>query len=229
MANQKILIIDDDEKLNKLLTIYLGGFGYATISCTHPLAGIKAVETDPLDLVILDIMMPDMDGFAVCREIRKNYATPVIMLTARGDVMDRIVGLEIGADDYLPKPFEPRELLARVQTILRRVNGDYTPTASLCFDELEIIPDKQIALLKGKDLKLTTMEFQLLLLLASKRGRIVSREQIMDQLRGSEWQAFDRSVDVAISRLRQRLQDDPQSPIFIKTVWGAGYMFIANM
>ena len=228
MATQKILIIDDDEKLNKLLTSYLSGFGFAVSSCTNPLSGLKAMDSSLPDLVILDIMLPEMDGFAVCREIRKKYTTPVIMLTARGDVTDRIVGLEIGADDYLPKPFEPRELLARIQTILRRATGYYNPAASLKFEELEIVPEKQLVMLNGKTLDMTTMEFQLLFLLAEKRGRIVTRDHIMDSLRGADWSAFDRSIDVAVSRLRQKLQDDPRSPRFIKTVWGTGYMFIGH-
>jgi two-component system phosphate regulon response regulator OmpR len=228
MTKQNILIIDDDEKLNNLLKNYLTGFGYTVISCSHPQAGLKVLHADQPDLIILDIMLPDMDGFAVCREIRKNHTTPVIMLTARGDVMDRIVGLELGADDYLPKPFEPRELLARIQTILRRATGHYNPAVKLVFEELEIEPDKQVATLNGKILDLTTMEFQLLQLLAEKRGRIVTRDLIMDSLRGVDWSAFDRSVDVAISRLRQKLHDDPKSPRFIKTIWGTGYMFICQ-
>lgn len=228
MIKQNILIIDDDEKLNSLLKNYLTGFGFEVTSCTNPLSGLKAMDTSHPHLVILDIMMPEMDGFTVCREIRKNYNTPVIMLTARGDVMDRIVGLELGADDYLPKPFEPRELLARIQTILRRATGHYNPAAKLVFEGLEIVPDRQVATLNGKTLDLTTMEFQLLLLLAEKQGRIVTRDHIMDSLRGVDWSAFDRSVDVAISRLRQKLNDDPKSPRFIKTIWGAGYMFICQ-
>jgi DNA-binding response OmpR family regulator len=228
MINNKILIIDDDEKLNGLLTSYLTGFGYMINACRNPAAGLKALETFAPDLIILDIMLPDMDGFAVCREIRKKYTTPVIMLTARGDVTDRIVGLELGADDYLPKPFEPRELQARIQTILRRAGGYYNPAASLKFEELEIVPDKQLVLLNGKTIDMTTMEFQLLHLLAVKKGRIVTRDHIMDSLRGIDWLAFDRSVDVAVSRLRQKLHDDPRSPRYIKTIWGTGYMFIGH-
>lgn len=150
------------------------------------------------------------------------------MLTARGDITDRIVGLEIGADDYLPKPFEPRELLARIQTVLRRANGTIMPDASLKFQDIEIIPSRQQVILKGIDLEMTTMEFQLLLLFVEKRGRIVTRDMIMETLRGSDWLAYDRSIDVAVSRLRQKLQDDPKSPRFIKTIWGTGYMFIGH-
>lgn len=226
MSSQKILIIDDDEKLNNLLKTYLSGFGYAITSCINPIAGLKSMDSEAPDLIILDVMLPEMDGFSVCREIRKKHSTPVIMLTARGDVTDRIVGLELGADDYLPKPFEPRELLARIQTVLRRTSGILNQSSSIKIGELEIIPERQQAVLNGNDLEMTTMEFQLLLLFIEKRGRIVTRDNIMDGLRGSDWSAFDRSIDVAVSRLRQKLQDDPRSPRFIKTIWGAGYMFI---
>jgi two-component system phosphate regulon response regulator OmpR len=150
------------------------------------------------------------------------------MLTARGDVTDRIVGLEIGADDYLAKPFEPRELVARIQTILRRISKQYDPAGVLRFHHLEIIPDRQMAIVDGETVEVTTMEFQILNLLASKSGRIVTRDQIMDNIRGVDWSAFDRSVDVAVSRLRQKIGDDPKSPRFIKTIWGTGYMFIGN-
>jgi DNA-binding response OmpR family regulator len=228
MAHQKILIIDDDEKMNGLLQNYLTGFGYEVIACTHPVTGLQKIRKCLPDLIILDIMLPDMDGFAVCREIRKDHAIPVIMLTARGDVTDRIVGLELGADDYLPKPFEPRELVARIQTVLRRMTQQYNPAASIRFDRLEIIPEKQSVTLDGKSVDITVMEYQLLHLLVEKRGRIVTREQIMDILRGIDWPAFDRSVDVLVSRLRQRLKDDPKNPQFIKTIWGTGYMFIGH-
>jgi DNA-binding response OmpR family regulator len=228
MAKQKLLIIDDDEKMNGLLHNYLSGFAYEVVSCTHPSSGLQKIRTYLPDLIILDVMLPDMDGFAVCREIRKDYAVPIIMLTARGDVTDRIVGLELGADDYLPKPFEPRELVARIQTILRRVSNQYNPTTSLRFEHLEIIPETQTVILDGEAIDLTTMEFQLLYLIAEKRGRIITRDQIMDSLRGIDWSAIDRSVDVAVSRLRQKLKDNPKTPQFIKTIWGTGYMFIGH-
>lgn len=224
----KLLIIDDDEKMNGLLQNYLTGFGFEAIACTHPAVGLQKIKSEVPDLVILDIMLPDMDGFAVCKEIRKNYAVPIIMLTARGDVTDRIVGLELGADDYLPKPFEPRELVARIQTILRRASQQYSPSAVLRFKRLEIFPEKQMVMLDGEAIDITIMEFQLLQLLAEKHGRIVTREHILDNLRGIDWSAFDRSVDVLISRLRQRLKDDPRNPQFIKTIWGTGYMFIGD-
>jgi DNA-binding response OmpR family regulator len=228
MIKQKILIIDDDEKMNGLLLNYLGSFGYEVVACIHPNAGIQRIKSFHPDLIILDVMLPDMDGFSVCREIRKDDTTPVIMLTARGDVTDRIVGLELGADDYLPKPFEPRELVARIQTIMRRIHQNYNSSDSKRFEHLEIIPEKQMALLDGEAIDITTMEFQLLNLLIERKGRIVTRDQIMDSLRGIDWSVLDRSVDVALSRLRQKLKDDPKTPRFIKTIWGTGYMFIGH-
>lgn len=228
MLKHKILLIDDDKKMNGLLQNYLTGFGYEVVACTHPSLGLQKIRNYFPDLIILDVMLPDMDGFAVCREIRKEHAIPIIMLTARGDVTDRIVGLELGADDYLPKPFEPRELVARIQTIMRRVSNQYNTAGALKFNRLELIPEKQQATLDGEVIDMTTMEFQLLYLMAEKRGRIISREQIMDNLRGIDWSAFDRSVDVAVSRLRQKLKDDPKAPHFIKTIWGTGYMFIGH-
>jgi two-component system phosphate regulon response regulator OmpR len=228
MHGKKILIIDDDIKMNGLLHSYLSGFAYEVITSTRPLDGLRKIETFMPDLIILDIMLPEMDGFTVIREIRKEHEIPVIMLTARGDITDRIVGLELGADDYLPKPFEPRELVARIQTILRRVSKQSDPAASIKYDNLEIIPEKQMAIVDGEAIDISTMEFQLLYLLISRRGRIVTRDQIMGNLRGIDWSAFDRSVDVAVSRLRQKLRDNPKSPRFIKTIWGTGYMFIGH-
>lgn len=228
MAGKKILIIDDDEKMNGLLRNYLSGFGYDVKTCNHPADGLQKIRSFIPDLIILDIMLPGMDGFAVIREIRKEHEIPVVMLTARGDITDRIVGLELGADDYLPKPFEPRELVARIQTIMRRVSKQFDPAGSIKFDHLEIIPEKQMVIIDGDAIDISTMEFQLLYLLIAKRGRIITRDQIMDNLRGIDWSAFDRSVDVAVSRLRQKLGDNPKTPRFIKTIWGTGYMFIGH-
>lgn len=227
MAKHQVLIIDDDEKLNGLLQEYLKSFGYDVHAFIHPVIGLQKIKLLVPDIIILDVMLPDMDGFSVCKEIRKSGDIPVIMLTARGDVTDRIVGLELGADDYLPKPFEPRELVARIQTILRRSSNGYGNSGAIRIGSLEIFPEKQMALLNGETLDITTMEFQLLMLFASKAGRLVTRELIMDNIKGMDWSAFDRSVDVLVSRLRQKLQDDPKNPRYIKTVWGSGYMFIA--
>ena len=225
--NSRLLIIDDDEKLNKLLTDYLGKMGFEVMSSTLPSQGLEKLERETPDLVILDVMLPEMDGFEVCRTIRQSSTIPVIMLTARGEVMDRVVGLEIGADDYLPKPFEPRELVARIQSILRRVQAKRSSGVkkigglSIDFHKLEVTVDE-------KPVGLTSSEFECLALLVKNSGKVLNRDQIIEQLRGIEWDAFNRSVDITMSRLRQKLGDDPKNPRFIKTIWGTGYLFIGG-
>lgn len=227
MTGRKILIIEDDQKIVRLLEQYLGGFGYEVFSSLEPLAGIEMIVRHKPDLVILDIMLPNIDGFEACRRIRRDNNVPIIMLTARGDVSDRIVGLELGADDYLAKPFEPRELVARIETILRRVQ--YTERSPvLKTGALEIDVETQTARSEGELLELTTKEFELLVLFVRNKGRVLSRSQIMDQLSGANWEAFDRSIDVSISRLRKKLASAKESPSYIKTIWGAGYKFAAD-
>ena len=222
-----ILIIDDDAKLNQLLKDFLKDFGYRVITTTRPTTGLKKLQQASPDLVILDIMLPEMDGFEVCRTVRQTSNVPIIMLTARGEVTDKVVGLELGADDYLAKPFEPRELVARIQSVLRRTQ-QISENQSLTFDRLTIDLDKRIALLDGHPVDLTTSEFTALALLARNTGKVLNRDQILQELRGMDCDAFNRSVDIAVSRLRQKLKDDPRSPEFIKTVWGAGYVFIGK-
>jgi DNA-binding response OmpR family regulator len=223
----RVLVIDDDERLNVLLTRYMDRFGFAVHSATDPRAGLRAVKSDPPDIVILDVMLPEMDGFAVCRKVRETSRVPIIMLTARGEVMDRILGLELGADDYLAKPFEPRELVARIQAVLRRgvPPGD---EERLRVGDLDVDSSTRCVCLAGRDLGVTTAEFELLALLVRNRGRVLSRERILDGTRGIDWEAYDRSVDVLISRLRQKLGDDAKHPNFIRTVRGAGYVFIGG-
>jgi DNA-binding response OmpR family regulator len=226
-SGQRVLIIDDDERLNSLLTEYLGQFGFAVSTAAHPDAGLRALKADPPDIVILDIMLPEMDGLAVCRKVRESSRVPIVMLTARGSVMDRIVGLEMGADDYLPKPFEPRELVARMQAVLRR-GRPADADERLRVGDLEVNWTTRSVELRGETLPLTTGEFELLGLLVRNRGRVLTRERIMDQTRGVDWEAYDRSIDVLVSRLRQKLGDDPKQPAFIRTVRGAGYSFIGG-
>jgi DNA-binding response OmpR family regulator len=225
-AGARVLIIDDDEGLNALLTEYLGRFGFAVRTANHPAAGLRALTADPPDLLILDIMLPEMDGLAVCRKIREISRVPIVMLTARGEVTDRIVGLELGADDYLPKPFDPRELVARMQAVLRRGGKEDEETARV--GALELNWTTRSAHLHGEPLTLTMAEFELLGFLVRNRGRVVSRERILDGTRGIDWEAYDRSIDVLISRLRQKLGDDPKRPTFIRTVRGIGYSFIGG-
>jgi len=224
---QKILVIDDDEKLNELLKNYLSDFGYTVLSATHPEKGLQLISSRKPELVILDVMLPEMSGFEVCKRIRQDSDVPVIMLTARGELMDRVVGLELGADDYLPKPFEPRELVARIQTVLRRtVRTDVSRVQH--YGNLKIDFPRRKAFIDDRDVDLSTNEFTALSLLVRHIGRVLDRDQIMQELRGMDSDAFNRTVDITMSRLRQKLGDDPKKPTFIKTVWGAGYVFIGE-
>jgi len=223
---QKVLIIDDDKKLVDLLTGYLAKFEFEASAAGSPELGLKMLRKLQPDLVILDVMLPGKSGFEVVKEIRRESSVPVVMLTARGDVTDRIVGLELGADDYLPKPFEPRELIARMQSVLRRRSEG--GGERLVFGSLVIDQTAQRATLGGTDLELSTLEFKALMALAAHPGRVLNRDQIMDRLRGTEWAATDRAIDVLMSRLRQKLGDDPKRPTFVRTVRGAGYVFIAK-
>ncbi len=226
-AGKRVLVIDDDERLNLLLTKYLSQFGFSVRTAVHPKAGLRALKADPPDVLVLDVMLPDMDGFAVCRKVRESCRIPIIMLTARGDVTDRVVGLEMGADDYLPKPFEPRELVARIQAVLRR-GASTDGEGSLRIGTLDVSWATRSAQREGHDLELTTAEFELLGLLVRNCGRVLTRDRIMDETRGIDWAVYDRSIDVLISRLRQKLRDDPKRPSLIRTVRGTGYVFIGG-
>ena len=221
----RILLIDDDEHLAAPLATYLRRFDLQLENATRPSAGLARLRSVPFDAVILDVMLPEMDGFELCRVIRRESQVPIVMLTARGDVMDRIVGLEIGADDYLPKPFEPRELLARVKALLRRATPEAEPGEVLRFGRLDIDLGARQARLDGQVCELTGHQFELLMVLARSPGRVLSRDQIMDSLKGHPMEAFDRSIDVHISRIRALIEDDPKAPRRVLTVRGAGYLF----
>ncbi|MBN1605047.1 MAG: response regulator transcription factor [Polyangiaceae bacterium] len=222
-----VLLIDDDEALTSLLGEFLGRFGMSVRSAAHPIDGLRLLKSQPPDIVILDVMLPGMDGFAVCRKIRETSRIPIIMLTARGDVTDRVVGLELGADDYLPKPFEPRELVARIQAVLRRgLHPEAVEHTRV--GELLVNWSARSACLADRPLDLTTAEFELLAVLLRSPGRVLSRDRIMDLLRGADRDAFDRSIDVLVSRLRNKLGDNARRPRFIKTVHGIGYAFIGD-
>ena len=223
----RVLIIDDDQKLTALLAEFLGRFDFKVSAAADADAGLRALKSVQPDILILDVMLPGMDGFGICRKVRETSRIPIIMLTARGDVMDRIVGLELGADDYLPKPFEPRELVARIQAVLRRGKPDEAAQV-MRIGLLEVDWTARLARLRGTDLELTGAEFELLALLVRNRGRVLSRERIMDEIRGVDWDAFDRSIDVLVSRLRQKLGDDAKHPSFVRTIRGAGYSFIGG-
>ncbi|MBV7535395.1 response regulator transcription factor [Duganella sp. sic0402] len=230
----RILLVEDDPRLAEMLTEYLGQSGFRVTHAPTGRAAMDHIAGAGIDAVILDLMLPDMDGLDVCRQLRATSDVPVLMLTARGDAIDRIVGLEIGADDYLPKPFEPRELLARLRAILRRrvdLRHLETPRSGaaseefLRFGRLEIDPAAHSAKLDNQPCELTAYQFDLLLVLAKHAGRVLSRDALMDLLKGEPLEAFDRSIDVHMSRIRAAVEDDPKKPRRIITVRGAGYLF----
>ncbi|WP_119269361.1 response regulator [Taklimakanibacter deserti] len=220
----RILLIEDDPRLAEMVKDYLGGAGFSVTIAAKGALGIAAQAQHAFDALILDLMLPDMDGLEVCRRIRAEADTPILMLTARGEAMDRVVGLELGADDYLPKPFEPRELLARLKSILRRAKGDRKAEILRC-GRLEIDVDARQARRDGEICALTSHQFELLLALARHAGRVLTRDAIMDLLKHQRLEAFDRSIDVHISRIRAVIEDDPKKPRRVITVRGAGYVF----
>ena len=225
---ENILIIDDDTQLTELLIEFLSSYKYNIVAKHTPEKGLEHLEKKGADVIILDIMLPGMDGFQVLRKIRENSAIPVIMLTARGEVTDRIVGLELGADDYLPKPFEPRELLARIQSILRRTHSSAAIVENVQFKGLSIDKNKQEVILDDKLISLSTTEYEALLLFVEHTGETLDREFLVENLRGISWQSYDRSVDVLVSRLRGKLGETPNKTRFIKTIHGVGYKFIGE-
>ena len=220
----RLLLIDDDEHLAAPLAAYLRRFDLDLDHAERPSLGLQRLAGGGYDAVILDVMLPEMDGFEVCREIRKTSQIPILMLTARGDVMDRVIGLELGADDYLPKPFEPRELLARLKALLRRASVQADDT-TLRFGRLEVDANARQVRIDGAVCELTGYQFDILLVLAQSPGRVLTRDQIMDALKGHPMDAFDRSIDVHISRIRAAIEVDPKTPRRILTVRGAGYVF----
>ena len=225
----KILVIDDDQELTDLLVEFLSDFKYDTHVCHTPLKGLEYLEKNDVDLVLLDIMLPEMDGFQVLRKIREKSETPVMMLTAKGDVADKVIGLELGADDYLPKPFEPRELVARIQSILRRVVASNSMLDIVQFEGLDVDKIKEEIVLDGEVVNLSTSEFEALLLFVDNNNQVLDREFLVENLRGIRWQTYDRSVDVLVSRLRNKLGETPTKTRFLKTIHGVGYKFVAKL
>ena len=229
----RVLIIDDDEKLQKLLREYLGGNGFPARALSDGSEVLQTIRSEPPDIIILDIMLPGKDGLEVLKDIRRDHTIPVIMLTAKGEDTDRIVGLELGADDYLPKPFNPRELLARMKAILRRAVSPDTGKASSEGDllikagGLTLNQAKQTVATEAGELELSSTEYRILKVLMKHPNTVLSRDQLMTLAQGRDFMAFDRSIDVHISKLRAKLEPDPRSPKRIKTVWGSGYMFVA--
>ena len=222
---EKVLLIEDDECLAAMLSEYLGAMGFEVCAAPDATSGLRALDEGRYDALVLDVMLPDRDGFEVCRRVRAVSEVPILMLTARGDETDRIVGLELGADDYLPKPFNPRELLARLRAILRRRRSEAAGASSaLRIGHLEIDPGTRGVSVAGRPCTLTGHQFDLLFVLARNAGRVMSREALMDAVRGESLEAFDRSIDVHVSRIRAAIEENPRQPRRIITVRGTGYM-----
>jgi DNA-binding response OmpR family regulator len=221
------LLVEDDAKLAALTAEYLKGHGVTTLVCGNGALALEEARRGRFDVVLLDLMLPGRSGLEVCRELRARSDVPILVLTARGEEADRVLGLELGADDYLTKPFSPRELLARIQALVRRARGQAGPsTRPLRVGELTLEPSALRATLRGRELELTAYEFHLLRALAERAGQVLSRERLLELVRGSAEEAFDRSVDVHVSRLRAKLGDDPKRPRLLKTIRGAGYTLV---
>ena len=227
----QILMIEDDDRLALMVGDYLRQSGFGFAHCGDGTSGLVHLQKNSVDLIILDLMLPDLDGLQVCQKVRAlpgtEAQTAILMLTAKGDSMDRIVGLELGADDYLPKPFEPRELLARIKAVLRRKSSTHMGNAhaKLVFGSLEIDRDARTVQVSGKPCDLTSYQFDLLVAIAERAGRVLTRDQIMEAVRGRELEAFDRSIDVHMGRIRMAIEDDHKAPERILTVRGVGYVF----
>ena len=224
MKSQNLLLIEDDHKLAAMTREFLADEGYEVAIAPDGESGLSMLQSQTFQAIILDLMLPDMNGLDICRKIRNENSIPILMLTAKGDTMDRVLGLEMGADDYIPKPFEPRELLARLRAVLRR-GTDSRQTSIQHFGRLEIDHNIREARINGKRCDLTGYQYQLLCALAEGAGRVLSRDQLMNALQGSDLDAFDRSIDVHISRIRAEIEDNPKQPRRVITVRGVGYVF----
>ena len=223
--DETILVVDDEPKITKLAKDYLEGGGFNVIIATDGVAALEAARRERPDLIVLDLMLPKLDGLDVCRALRRESDVPIIMLTARAEESDRLIGLEIGADDYITKPFSPRELVARVRATLRRVQGKvYTP-GIIRAGILEIDTERHLTFINGQGVHLTRFEFILLSVLVQHPGQVFSRAQLLDKLHGVATAGYDRSVDAHIKNLRRKIEPDPSDPAFILTVYGLGYRF----
>lgn len=225
---ERVLVIDDDTRLAAMLGEYLTQRGFHVEHQATAALGLLAARRGAFDVILLDVMLPDGDGFGVCQQLRTFSSVPIVMLTARGDDEDRIVGLELGADDYLPKPFNPRELLARIRAVLRRLvrsSNSSAPSSVLHVGRLHIDRDAREVRVDGTRVELTSHQFALLWTLVERRGRVQTRDQLMEATRGTELDSFDRSIDVHISRIRAAIEPDPRRPTYIKTVRSEGYVF----
>ena len=221
---ERVLLIEDDSRLADMVGEYLGKAGFHVIHAENGTRGLALHGREPVDVVILDLMLPDIEGLDICRQIRARSDSPILMLTARGDPMDRVVGLEMGADDYLPKPFERRELRARRRAVLRRSRAGAKPDV-LRYGRLEIDRGGREVRLDGTPRPLTGYQFALLLALAEHAGRVMSLDALIDAVKGEQFEAFDRSIDVHVSRIRAAIEDDPKKPRRVITIRGTGYVF----
>ena len=224
----QVLIIDDDQTLCSRLEQYFALYDIQLLTAHTPSDGIGLLTKEQPALLLLDVMLPETDGFTLCREIRAQHTLPIIMLTARGELTDKVLGLEIGADDYLAKPFEPRELVARIQVLLRRHAAKEIEPDIWQFEHLVIHPQHHKVVLDGQEIKLTGMEFNLLKLLAQNPGKVFNRDELLNELKGIEADVFSRSIDILMSRLRQKLGDNPKQVRFIKTLRNIGYTFVGK-
>ena len=229
--NPRILVVDDDEKIRTLLTKYLENENLAVSAVEDGKSMDEKLDEETFDLVVLDLMLPGEDGLSIARRLKANSPIPIIMLSARGEETDRIIGLEVGADDYLPKPFNPRELLARIRAVLRRQDSQASPPDSPEAPEVHRFGDytldsaAQRLLRNDREVELTSGEFTLLEILVRHPNRVLSRDQLVDLIKGYDRSPFDRSIDVRVTRLRRKVEDDPSHPVYIRTVWGKGYLF----
>jgi DNA-binding response OmpR family regulator len=223
-VSERVLLVEDDARLAGMVSEYLGAAGFEVATVAGGAAALERLGREPYDALVLDLTLPDIDGLEVCRRLRARWNTPVLMLTARGEPMDRVVGLEIGADDYLAKPFEPRELLARLRALLRRAHAPVRASV-LRFGRLEIDRDARAVRVDGAERTLTSLQYELLVAFAENAGRVLSRDTLMDLVKGQPLEAFDRSIDVHVSRIRAAIEDDPKKPRRLITVRGAGYVF----
>ena len=220
---KKILVVDDEKKIVDIVKAYLEREGYQVITAYDGRSALELARRQPPDLIVLDLMLPEISGWDVCRTLRKDSDIPIIMLTARDDTSDKIVGLELGADDYVTKPFDPKELVSRVRAILRRSEGRALPNAVINISDLSIDIDKRLVRRGSELLELTPIEFELLRILAEGRGRVYSRMQLLDKIQGDAYEGYERTIDSHIKNLRKKIEPDPEHPKYVVTVYGVGY------
>jgi len=223
MPSKKILVVDDEKKIVEIVKAYLEKEGYQVIVAYDGKSALELVRTQAPDLIILDLMLPEISGWDVCRTLRKNLDIPIIMLTARDEVPDKIVGLELGADDYITKPFSPNEVVSRVRAVLRRTESKTTPKSTIVVAELTIDVEKRQVYRNQKSIELTPMEFDLLKVMAENPGRVFSRMQLLDSIQGETYEGYERTIDSHIKNLRKKIEPDPANPKYIATVYGIGY------